>query len=105
MYSDAMAPFIIDRAHNDYLELAAGWGLPAAILWWSAMIWLVVLCARGVFQRRRNRTYPMLAVGASVLVGVHSIFDFSLQMPAIALTYVAILGLGVAQAFSTREGA
>jgi O-antigen ligase len=103
MYSDVTMRFIMDKAHNDYLELAAGWGLPAAILWWSAIVWLVGICARGVLRRKRHRAYPMLAVGASVLVGVHSIFDFSLQMPAIALTYAAILGLGVAQAFSTRE--
>jgi hypothetical protein len=44
----------------------------------------------------------MLAVGAAILVGVHSIFDFSLQMPAIAVTFAAILGLGVAQAFPAR---
>lgn len=103
MYSDAMTRFIMDKAHNDYLELAAGWGLPAALLWWAAILWLVLLCARGVFRRRRNRAYPMLAIGASMLVGVHSIFDFSLQMPAIAFAYAVILGMGVAQAFPTRS--
>ncbi len=103
MYSDVIMRFVMDKAHNDYLELAAGWGLPAAIAWLSAMGWFVWLCARGVLTRRRHRAYPMLAVGASALVGVHSIFDFSLQMPAIALTYACLLGLGLAQAFSTRE--
>jgi len=103
MYSDVTMRFIMDRVHNDYLELAAGWGLAAALLWCSAIVWLTWICARGVLTRRRNRVYPMLAVGAGVLVGAHSIFDFSLQMPAIALAYAAILGLGVAQAFSTRE--
>lgn len=105
MYSDTMLPFIMDRAHNDYLELAAGWGLPAALCWWGALFWLTFLCLRGVFQRRRNRAYPLLAVGTGILVGVHSIFDFSLQMPAIAVTYASILGLGVAQAFPTRPAA
>ncbi len=104
MYSDVMMPFIMNKTHNDYLELAAGWGLPAAILWWSSLAWLALICARGIFLRRRNRVYPMLAIGATVLVSVHSIFDFSLQMPAISLTYAVILGLGVAQAFSTRSG-
>ncbi|MGB8363044.1 MAG: O-antigen ligase family protein [Rhizomicrobium sp.] len=105
LYSDVMMPFVMDKAHNDYLELAAGWGLPAALLWWSALVWLVGICVRGVYHRRRNQLYPMLAVGASILVGVHSFFDFSLQMPAISLTYATILGLGVAQAFRTREQA
>jgi O-antigen ligase len=102
-YAGRMMPFIMDKAHNDYVELAAGWGLPAAILWWLALAWLTGLCVRGVLVRRRFRAYPMLAVGASILVGVHSIFDFSLQMPAIAVTFAAILGLGVAQAFPARE--
>lgn len=104
LYSDEIMPFMMDKAHNDYLELAAGWGLPAVLMWWSALVWLVGICVHGTYIRRRNRLYPMLAVGATVLVGVHSIFDFSLQMPAISLTYAAILGLGIAQAFPTREG-
>ena len=29
-------------------------------------------------------------------------FDFSLQIPAVALLYAVMLGLGVGQAFSTR---
>ena len=102
LYAEHVSPYIMDKAHNDYLELAAGWGLPAAILWWSAIGWLFTLCARGVFVRRRNRIYPLLAVGATVLVGFHAVFDFSLQIPAIAFTYAALLGLGVAQSFSSR---
>ena len=102
-YAHATLPFIMDKAHNDYVELAAGWGLPAAILWWASLGWLFVICLRGVLVRKRNRVFPMLAVGASVLVGVHAMFDFSLQMPAIAVTFAAILGLGVAQAFPPRE--
>lgn len=102
LFSTTTMPFIIDKAHNDYLELAAGWGLPASILWWSALLWLAAICLRGLSARRQMRVYPALGVGATILVGIHSIFDFSLQMPAIALTYAAILGIGVAQAFPTK---
>jgi len=101
-YARVAVPFVIDKAHNDYLELAAGWGLPAALCWWAALLWLAGLCLRGIFTRRRNRVFPLLALGAVVLVGIHAIFDFSLQIPAVALTFAAILGLGVAQAFPTR---
>ncbi len=92
----------MDKAHNDYLELAAGIGLPAALLWWAAMAWAVGLCVQAVFVRRHDRVYPLIALGATALVGFHSIFDFSLQIPAIALMYAVILGLGVAQSFSSR---
>jgi hypothetical protein len=83
--------------------LAAGWGLPAALLWWSSLLWLMGICARGILTRRRNRLYPLVAMGAGILVGIHANFDFSLQMPAVALTFAAILGVGVAQAFPTRK--
>jgi len=96
-------PFIMDKAHNDYLELAAGWGLPATLAWWGAFVWLVAICWRGFFYRRHDRVYPALAVAASILVAIHSLFDFSLQMPAISLTYAAILGVGIAQAFRSHH--
>src|SRR5581483_2739819 len=102
-YARVAVPFVIDKAHNDYLELAAGWGIPAAVCWWAALLWLAALCVRGIFARKRNRAYPLLALGAIVLVGIHALFDFSLQIPAIATTFAAILGLGVAQAFPTRN--
>jgi O-antigen ligase len=102
LYADQVYPFNMDKAHNDYLELAAGWGLGAAVAWWAALLWLGMVCARGIVQRRRNRIYPLIAVAATVLIAVHSIFDFTLQIPAVALTYATILGMGVAQSFSTR---
>jgi O-antigen ligase len=103
LYADRVLPFVMDKVHNDYLEFAAGLGLPAAILWWAAVLWLAGMCVRGIYVRRRHRHYSLLAIAATALVGFHSIFDFSLQIPAIALTYAVILGLGVAQAAPTRN--
>lgn len=103
LYADRVLPFVMDKAHNDYLEFAAGIGLPAAMAWWTAMLWLIAICVRGFNVRRRNRHYSLLALSATALIGVHSLFDFSLQIPAIALTYAVILGMGVAQSASSRE--
>ncbi len=103
LYADRVLPFIMDKVHNDYLEFAAGLGLPAAIAWWTAILLLFGMCVRGIFVRRRHRHYALLAIAATALVAFHSIFDFSLQIPAIALTYAVILGLGVAQAAPTRN--
>jgi O-antigen ligase len=105
MYADQALPFIMDKVHNDYLEFAAGLGLPAAIAWWAAITWLTALSIRGVFVRRRNRHFSLLAVAATALVAFHSFFDFSLQIPAIALTYAVILAIGVAQSAPTRHAA
>lgn len=103
LYAQNFYPFVMDKAHNDFLELAAGWGLPAAIAWLSAIGWLAAICVRGVFVRQRDQNFSLVAFGATVLVGVHSLFDFSLQIPAVSLLYAAVLGVGVAQAFPSSE--
>ena len=103
LYATQVLPFIMDKAHCDYLEFAAGIGLPAAVAWWLTIGWLAFLCLRGVFVRRRDQLFAMTAIGATVLVVVHSSVDFSLQIPAVALSYAALLGIGVAQSARTAK--
>ncbi|MEI9989855.1 MAG: O-antigen ligase family protein [Rhizomicrobium sp.] len=103
LYARQALPYVMDRAHCDYLELAAGVGLPAAIAWWVALGGLAMLCLRGTFARRRNRHIPLLGFCAAVLVAIHSSVDFSLQMPAVGTLFAIMLGLGVAQSQRTTE--
>jgi O-antigen ligase len=103
LYANSFVPFVVDRAHNDYLEFALGLGLPASGLWILALLTLVVQCAWAALTRRRRQIFSMTAVGASVLIAFHSIFDFSLQMPAVAVLYAIIMGLGVGQLRSSHE--
>jgi O-antigen ligase len=105
LYADSFVPFVVDRAHNDYLEFAMGVGIPAASLWILALAMLTVQCALGALRRHRRRLYAMTAVGATVLVGVHSMFDFSLQMPAVSVLYAVIMGVGIGQSQSSRDTA
>jgi O-antigen ligase len=103
LYAKSFVPYVVDRAHNDYLEFAMGAGLPAATLWITALLIITAQCVSGVLKRHRRRGYALTAVGATLLVGFHSIFDFSLQMPAVAVLYAAILGIGIGQSQPTRE--
>jgi O-antigen ligase len=103
MYATQYFPLIMDKAHSDYLEFAAGLGLPAALCWWGAVLWAAIQMGKGVFARRKDRIYPLVGLGATVLVAVHSTVDFSLQMPAVAMSYAAILGIGLAQSYSTQR--
>jgi O-antigen ligase len=92
------------KAHNDWLEIMFELGLPAAILWFSILGWLGIRCLAGFFRRRRDHVYPMVGFSACILVGLHSLVDFSLQIPAVAVTFTMILGLGVANTWSSLEG-
>jgi O-antigen ligase len=92
------ASFTWDKAHNDYLELVLGLGLPAAALLLSALVAAGMLAARGAVQRGRDAAYPATAAAASLLVGLHALVDFSLQVQAITLAYALLMGVGLAQA-------
>lgn len=46
---------------------------------------------------RRRRRYPLVASTTGVLVGLHAFTDFSLLMPAVAMTFATIPGIGCAQ--------
>jgi O-antigen ligase len=97
LYADKFAPYIVDRAHNDYLELTAGLGIPAALTWIFAFLLMVYRCAAGALRRRRRRIYSVTAVSAATLVGFHSIFDFSLQIPAVSIIFAVLMGIGIGQ--------
>ena len=94
---------IFDRSHSTLLELAAEAGLPAAsfvVIGW--MIAFGVL-AHGVRTRRRHRIIPAAALSVGLLAVFHSLVDFSLQIPGFAIVVFGLLGVGVAQSFSSQE--
>jgi O-antigen ligase len=105
LYADRFEPYVVDRVHEDYLELALGLGIPMAALWIAAMGALVWQCARGALRRRRRRLYSLAAVAAAVIVGLHSLVDFSLQMPAVSLVFAVLMGIGLAQSEGTAASA
>ncbi|MFC1606252.1 O-antigen ligase domain-containing protein, partial [Pseudomonadota bacterium] len=92
-----------DRAHNTWLENAFELGLPAALALFLALIGLALTCLRGVRRRHRDWVFPATGVAASVLVGIHATVDFSLQLPAVAMLYAAIMGVACAQSYSSVE--
>jgi O-antigen ligase len=96
-----MSPLILwDKAHNTYLENALELGLPAALLLNLAIVLVTIQCLRGAITRKRDKLLPALGVGATVLVGLHSLVDFSLQIPAVTILYACIMGLATSQSWS-----
>lgn len=92
-----------DMAHNSYLENAFEMGLPAALVFYAALALIGWRLWRGVRERRQNRTPVSIALACFLLAAFHALFDFSLQMPALAAVFAWILGLGVAQSWRSSE--
>ncbi|HLJ20638.1 MAG TPA: O-antigen ligase family protein, partial [Stellaceae bacterium] len=104
-YRDDTLRLVVEYAHDDYLETALELGIPAALLLLSAPAVLLFTCVRGVIRRRRDAIIPAIGSAATVLVGLHSLIDFSLQIPAVATSFYLLLGAGVAQSYSSSERA
>lgn len=104
LYRDASLPLWFHHAHNDYLEMMMDLGIPVALALFTAILVVISCTLSGIRTRRRDGVYPALAFGASVLLGTHVLVDFSFHIPAIAATYAALLGVGVAQSVSSRNG-
>lgn len=102
-YQPPEDPAYMDMAHDDYLENALELGVPAALAFYAIPLLLVIRCILGVLRRRRDAIYPCIAVGASVLTGFHALVDFSMQIPAVAVTYAALLGVGVSQSVGSSQ--
>ena len=103
LYRDDRLAAHYDKAHNTYLENIFELGWPMALILFACIAWLGLRCLRGAGERGRDWEYPAAGAAATVLVGVHSLFDFSLQMPAVAITYACVLGVGYAQSFSSVD--
>ena len=103
MYRSDSITGYLDRAHNTYLENIFELGWPAALVLFASLGLAALVCVRGVRRRGKDWMYPALGLAVTALSGIHAYFDFSLQMPAVALTYAAIMGVACAQSYSSRS--
>lgn len=90
-----------DHAHNDYLEIAADWGLPAALLFWGFVGWRFYRAcyhfyappAAGESRGSWRRGLALGCAGAVFSILVHSLVDFNLHIPTHLVVFCAVLGL------------
>lgn len=85
-----------EMAHNVFLE---GWlGLGAVFLLCTGGLYALLLktYAQGWRERQAFRFVPLSCLGVLVTVTLHSLVDFSVQIPGVALVVAAVLGSGAA---------
>ncbi len=90
------------RAHNSYLELLAGMGLIGGVGLVAALTVLLRVLIRGVRTRKSLQAIPIMTLGALSFLALHSLLDFPLQVPGVALYFSALLGAGCAVSILTR---
>lgn len=103
-YRDLTIPWAsprYDKAHSTYLELVLEAGLIGFGLLMAAICAVVFRLIRGILDRRRDVAYPACGLGVTALIGTHAVLDFSVQIPAVAVFYAAVLGTAYAQSWPT----
>jgi putative inorganic carbon (hco3(-)) transporter len=88
----------VNHAHNDYLEFATDLGIPAALILFVSIALILARAVRTFLfgDRDFERVVALGCVGSIVAILLHSFADFNLYIPANALLFSAILGLGIA---------
>lgn len=101
--SDASVFGVWDMAHNTLLEIAAEMGLPIAALVVTAWLAIFATLVGGILVRRRGIIVPAAALAVALLAVLHSLIDFTLQIPGYSVVALCLIGAGMAQSF--REDA
>lgn len=95
-----------EHAHHLYLELLTELGLPATLMLAVAATSVLAVLLNGARIRRRAVIFPVLGLAVMAQLAVHSLFDFVLAVPAIAVGALMCVVMGLAQSFPPRaEGA
>lgn len=95
-YQTTRVDMLYTHTHNDYLQAAAEWGVPLALLAWGFVAWRFYRAIRMFLETRDPwRAGIGLGCAAAILtILLHSLVDFNLQIPANLLVFTTILGLG-----------
>jgi len=100
-YTVGQAEFLtqlVNHAHNDYLEIVTDLGIPAVLVLFASILLILAHAVRAFLfgEGDFERVVALGCVGSIVAVLLHSFADFNLYIPANALLFSIILGLGIA---------
>lgn len=100
-------PLYWTHAHNDYVQVAADTGWLGLALWLVPGVWTARRALRLLADDRSslNRGIGAAAVMALLCMGMHSMVDFNLHIPANAMTFTVLLALAWAPLGPSSAGA
>lgn len=83
-------PKPIARAHNDILEIIMTSGMLVGLAFVLSLLFVCVSLFRRALISTEYKTPLLLVVSVFIQVGLHALFDFSLQMPAVGYLFTSI---------------
>jgi O-antigen ligase len=92
-----------DRAHSSYLALWSEYGLVFGSLPMLAIVLLFATLLLAYWRGAKADAMIIAAMAGTVVVVLHSLVDFSLEMHGVTLLYCALLAGGVGRALSIRQ--
>lgn len=95
-YQTRFVSFFVDHAHNDFLEAVAETGWVGAGLLFIPIVALLVRMVSSFLDDPRSyrRAVTLGCIGSTLAILVHSLIDFNLHIPANALIFAFVLGIG-----------
>lgn len=93
-HAPVSADLLWDRAHSTYLSNWAEYGVIAGTL---PMLVIATIFMRAALRLSRSdslRVGDLVVIGAVVVTALHSLLDFSLEIPGVAYVFVALLAAG-----------
>lgn len=103
LFRDETIGMNFNHAHSDWLESLFDLGVPFGLILWASIALAITGCLHGIRTRRQHGLYPAVALGASALLLLHATVEFSLQMPGVVVTWLCLLGMGLAQSWGQGE--
>jgi O-antigen ligase len=94
IYGRGDGSFVIQFAHNDYLQVLSDGGIVGGAI----ALWFIIVIARAMIQVTRSDDPFLRALGLGSAAGVfallvHSLFDFNLQIPSNALLFLLLAAI------------
>ena len=101
-YQTTLLNSFVDHAHNDYLEVTTDTGILGAALLFIPIIGLVIkmILAYAGARSAYRRSVLLACIGSAAALLVHTTMDFNLQIPANALLFAVVLGIGSKATYS-----
>lgn len=105
-YQKSLVGSTVDHTHNDFLEFASDTGLIGVLILFLPIFYLLgkMVVAFLADSRGYRRAVILGCIGSTVGLLLHSITDFNLQIPANALIFATILGIGYKAALGDSRG-